>query len=255
MTKRIISAIILIPFAFISIFYAPLWLLKFLILVLSLISYYEWLSFNPLKERFLYFILALVFLSNILFGFENILIVLMLIFLIHMIIGFSEINKDRILAQYYLLGGIFYVSLYTFFINIIQLNNGRWLFLILCVSIWVGDSFAYFCGKSFGKIKLASTISPKKTYEGAVCGVVFGTVAALILGYFANVNLKLAFGIGILSNIAGIFGDLSESVVKRIYNKKDSSNIIPGHGGMLDRLDSLAFAAFLVYLMFLWKMF
>jgi len=255
MTKRIISAAILIPVALICIFYAPLWLLKFIILALSLISYHEWLSFNPIKERFLYFILALVFLSNILFGFESVLVVLMLVFLAHMIIGFSSIDKDRVLAQYYLLGGIFYVSLYTFFINIIQLNNGRWLFLILCVSIWVGDSFAYFCGKSFGKIKLAESISPKKTYEGAICGVIFGTFSALILGYFANIDLKLAFGIGILSNIAGIFGDLSESVIKRIYNKKDSSNIIPGHGGMLDRLDSLAFSAFLVYLMFLWKIF
>ncbi|MGB9755579.1 MAG: phosphatidate cytidylyltransferase [Desulfurella sp.] len=255
MIKRVISAAILIPFALFGIFYAQIWFLKIIILAVSLLSYFEWSSFNPLKERHFYYILAALFVSNILFNFEHILIILMVVFLIHMLIGFKKIEKDQILAQYYLLGGIFYISLYTFFINIIQLQNGRWLFLLLCVSIWVGDSFAYFCGKSFGKIKLAPTISPKKTYEGAACGVLLGIIAALVLGYTASIDLKVAFGMGFVANIAGIFGDLSESIIKRIYNKKDSSNIIPGHGGVLDRLDSLAFSSFFVYLMFLWKIF
>lgn len=255
MIKRIISAAILIPLALFCIFYAPIWLLKIIILAVSFVSYFEWSSFNLLKERYLYYILAILFVSNILFNFGHILIILMVVFLIHMLIGFMKIDKNEILAQYYLLGGIFYVSFYTFFVSIIQLHNGRWLFLLLCVSIWVGDSFAYFCGKSFGKIKLAPAISPKKTYEGAICGVLFGVISALFLGYAVGIGLKSAFGIGLVSNIAGIFGDLSESVIKRIYNKKDSSNIIPGHGGMLDRLDSLAFSSFFVYLMFLWKIF
>ncbi|WP_291490307.1 phosphatidate cytidylyltransferase [Desulfurella sp.] len=255
MIKRIISAGLLIPLVLAIILYAPLWLINLIILMVGLLSYFEWSNFTGLKERYLYFVLTAVFLSTVLFYFEYIFIVLMLIFLIHMIIGFKSIDKNRILTHYYLLGGILYVSLYTFFVNIVKLDNGRWLFLLVCVSIWVGDSFAYFCGKSFGKIKLAPNISPNKTYEGAICGVIFGTISSIMFAYFLNIDLKVAFGVGLVSNMAGIFGDLSESVVKRIYNKKDSSNIIPGHGGMLDRLDSLAFSAYLVYLMFLWKIF
>ncbi len=108
---------------------------------------------------------------------------------------------------------------------------------------------------NLGKIKLAARISPKKTYEGAICGIIFGTISSLIVSYFGGIDLHVGFKVGLAANITGILGDLSESVIKRIYGKKDSSNIIPGHGGMLDRLDSLAFSVFLVYLMLLWKMF
>ncbi len=256
MIKRIISAIVLIPLVVLSILYAPFWFLKLLVLAAGVISYIEWSSFNPVGKRFFYIFLSIVFLSSVLFlSNEYTFIILMIIFLVHMLIGFKRINRQEILAQYYLFGGILYVSFYVFFINIIQLNDGRLLFLILCASIWVGDSFAYFCGKSFGKIKLAKTISPKKTYEGAVCGVIFGTLFSLVFGYFIHIDLNRAFFIGFAANIAGIFGDLAESVIKRIYDKKDSSNIIPGHGGMLDRLDSLAFSTFIVYLMLIWKIF
>ncbi len=256
MIKRIISAAVLIPLVVVSILYAPFWFLKLLILSVGTISYIEWSSFNPIKERFFYIFLSVIFFSSVLFlSNEHTFIVLMIVFLIHMLIGFKRIDKQEVLSQYYLFGGILYVSLYMFFVKIMQLSDGRLLFLILCASIWVGDSFAYFCGKSFGKIKLAQTISPKKTYEGAICGVIFGTIFALLFGYFVHIDLKLAFFIGFVANIAGIFGDLAESVIKRVYNKKDSSNIIPGHGGMLDRLDSLAFSAFIVYLMLIWKIF
>ncbi len=149
MIKRVISAIILIPLAIACIFYAPLWLLKFIILFICLISYFEWSSFTQLRERYLYFVLALIFLSVALFASNYAFIALMVVFLIHMIIGFKDIEKNRVLSQYYLFGGIVYVSLYIFFVMLMELEKGRSLFFLVCVSIWVGDSFAYFCGKSW----------------------------------------------------------------------------------------------------------
>lgn len=237
------------------ILYAPIFVIKMVILIIGAIAYFEWMDFNPIREKAFYFIMSIVFSINVLFGLLPNYIFLIILFLAHMIISFNKIDKESVLAKYYLFGGILYISLYTFFVNIIELKDGRLLFLLLCVSVWVGDSFAYFCGKSFGKIRLAVRISPKKTYEGAICGVIFGCLAGIFFGYLSGVNLKLAFGIGIIANIVGIFGDLAESVIKRSYNKKDSSGIIPGHGGILDRLDSLAFSSFAVYIMLLWKIF
>ena len=138
--------------------------------------------------------------------------------------------------------------LYSFGEKLMGFDNGRWFLLLLFVSIWAGDSVAYFCGRSLGRNKLAPTISPKKTVEGALCGVVGGVLAGLLFGFAFSVDLYDALLISVVSNITGILGDLAESVVKRFFSRKDSSNLIPGHGGILDRLDSFAFAVFFSYL-------
>jgi phosphatidate cytidylyltransferase len=121
-----------------------------------------------------------------------------------------------------------------------------WVFLAL-LATWSGDTLAYFAGRAFGKHKMAELISPKKTWEGFAGGAV-GTVAMLFLCRYvlfpstfqALVPLDLIF-IALPTAFLGPMGDLAESLLKRNYEVKDSSNIIPGHGGMLDRIDALFF--------------
>ena len=121
----------------------------------------------------------------------------------------------------------------------------------LFVLIWSSDSFAYFTGKFLGKHKMAPKISPKKTWEGFAGGVFF----TLILGYFIEQKFPDLRGnwivVGLLVSIFAPLGDLVESQLKRTFGVKDSGNIIPGHGGVLDRLDSFIIAAPVVYLYFI----
>ncbi len=118
-----------------------------------------------------------------------------------------------------------------------------WL-LIVVLAIWVGDSAAYLGGRAFGKRKLAPRLSPNKTVEGAVCGLVGSTVVACITAGLTGLGLPLplAAAIGLALGVVGQVGDLSESLLKRQAGIKDSGTLIPGHGGMLDRVDALLFA-------------
>lgn len=121
----------------------------------------------------------------------------------------------------------------------------------LFVLIWSSDSFAFFTGKFFGKHKMAPKISPKKTWEGFAGGVFF----TLIIGYFIEMKFPDLRGnyiiVGFLVSVFAPFGDLVESQLKRNFGVKDSGNIIPGHGGILDRLDSFIICAPVVYLYFI----
>ena len=127
---------------------------------------------------------------------------------------------------------------------------GRWWVFLLLGSLWVGDTAAMFFGKQFGKHKLAPTVSPNKTVEGFIGGFI-GTLAVGMLFKFVwmpDVALYHFLVIAVLVGLFGQLGDLVESLWKRSKQIKDSSAIIPGHGGILDRFDSLLFAAPVVYL-------
>jgi phosphatidate cytidylyltransferase len=124
--------------------------------------------------------------------------------------------------------------------------------LVLLVSIWVGDSAAYFAGKSFGKHKISTRISPGKSWEGSVA-CLFGCVAIWVTAphvfySLSSLSLYHCLAIGIIVGVVGQFGDFGKSILKREAGVKDSSNLIPGHGGVLDRLDSIIFAAPIVLL-------
>lgn len=124
------------------------------------------------------------------------------------------------------------------------------LFFALALN-WAGDSVAYYVGRSFGRHRLAPIVSPKKSWEGAIASVLGSIGLSLIyLGYFlpAIALWKVAVIAG-LSNIAGQFGDLAESAIKRGAGVKDSGSLLPGHGGMLDRVDSSLFALPVAYVL------
>ncbi|MFC4816907.1 phosphatidate cytidylyltransferase [Flavobacterium sp. GCM10023249] len=120
------------------------------------------------------------------------------------------------------------------------------------ILIWTNDTFAYVVGKSLGKHKLFERISPKKTIEGFAGGMFFAIVAGIIISqyYVTSFSFLIWIGIAIIVSVFGTIGDLVESKFKRLANVKDSGNIMPGHGGIYDRLDSIIFVAPFVFLLF-----
>lgn len=112
------------------------------------------------------------------------------------------------------------------------------------IILWSDDTFAYLTGMAIGRHKLFERISPKKTWEGSIGGLIFGLIAAWILSLFFNdMSLIQWMGASVLIAVTGTLGDLSESLIKRKFNVKDSGTFFPGHGGVLDRFDSVLFAA------------
>jgi len=151
----------------------------------------------------------------------------------------------------WMMGSILYIGWLLSLLVTIRLDAGRdWLYLVLFAT-FASDTSAYFIGKAFGKHKLAPGISPGKTWEGAVAGVVGAVVICLL--FMLDTPLQLPFGyghaviLGVLISVFGQLGDLVESLFKRSFGAKDSGGIMPGHGGILDRLDSLLFAGAVVY--------
>jgi phosphatidate cytidylyltransferase len=133
----------------------------------------------------------------------------------------------------------------------LQMRGGPKATLLLIATIVVSDSAQYYTGRAFGRRPLAPTISPKKTVEGAIGGIVFGTLfMALAIPYvFPLTPLVVRVLLGMVIVFLGIVGDLFESRIKRLADIKDSSNLIPGHGGVLDRIDALLFAIPVFYFM------
>ncbi len=123
--------------------------------------------------------------------------------------------------------------------------------LAIFVFIWVNDTAAYFFGSLLGKRKLMEHISPKKTVEGFVAGILFTVIASIIFArIYQDYSVVFWIGSGVVVAIFGTMGDLFESLIKRTSSVKDSGNLIPGHGGILDRIDSLLVAIPAIYLYF-----
>lgn len=137
--------------------------------------------------------------------------------------------------------------------SLIRLRNdfpvGWKLVFFLLLVVWLGDSGAYYVGRSFGKHKLSPRISPKKTVEGLAGGIVTSIVAAIVIHFtfFKEFPLHHAVIAGVILSFAGVIGDLAESMWKRSAEVKDSGTLIPGHGGFLDRFDSIFFTAPILY--------
>ncbi|MEX2483469.1 MAG: phosphatidate cytidylyltransferase, partial [Brumimicrobium sp.] len=184
----------------------------------------------------------------------NVLIFLLIAIPFVLLLYSKEKNPLNDLALTYL--GLIYVLIP--FIIIFQLYNfsdedTSWkiisgMFLI----VWSNDTFAYLSGRFFGKHKLFERISPKKTWEGTIGGFIFAIITGAVFAYFTSQNyVYWLIGAAIISS-TGAIGDLVESKIKRIVGVKDSGNIMPGHGGILDRFDAVLFAAPFFYV---WSMF
>ncbi len=160
-----------------------------------------------------------------------------------------ELPKGVSLMGRYCFGLLWIPVLLAYIILIRRLDDGLlWLFLVMIVP-WSSDTGGYFAGRFLGSHKMAPVISPKKTWEGFVGGLLLAVVAVLVYRALVFPTLTVAdclfLGLGL--GAVGVVGDLAESLVKRSFDVKDSGWIIPGHGGMLDRIDALMFVAPLLY--------
>lgn len=144
--------------------------------------------------------------------------------------------------------------MFSFIKLILMMQHGRFLVLYVFIAAFASDTFAYFVGSKFGKNKLCPEVSPKKTIEGSIGGILGVILCFSILTYIGNeyfsMNLNIIYMLvaGVIAGIAGQFGDLSASAIKRYCKIKDFGNIIPGHGGILDRFDSMLFVAPVMYM-------
>lgn len=173
-----------------------------------------------------------------------------------------QIFRDQVnfafLSVASILLGVVYIG-WAFGYHLILLRDisgiGRGLIFFLLVTIWLGDTAAYLFGKWLGTHKLRPTISPRKTIEGTIAGLVCGMLGGVgVWSFFLKDALSFphALVLGVLLGIVGQLGDLSESIIKRSADVKDSGQLIPGHGGLLDRCDSLIFSAPVLYYYFVY---
>lgn len=151
------------------------------------------------------------------------------------------------------LGGLLYTVMPMILLALVAFAGGSynpWLVLAYIFIVWVNDIFAYLTGVAVGKHKLFERISPKKSWEGFFGGFVFAVAFAVLCGYLMGGDLMFWGGLGAVIVVSAVFGDLVESMFKRSVAVKDSGNIIPGHGGLLDRFDALIFSVPFVFLYF-----
>jgi len=171
-----------------------------------------------------------------------------------------ERGRDQAASDFSItLSGILYLGwLGSYLISLRNLTDGMWWILLVLPAVWLADSGAYFIGRAIGKRKFSPRLSPKKTWEGYFGGVVFGTLGGVLLAFILNllepgVMTPLHGGIiGLILALITPLGDLGESMVKRQFGIKDSSNLIPGHGGVFDRIDSWLWAGVIGFYVIQW---
>ena len=166
---------------------------------------------------------------------------------------FPKYKAENVMWSFF---GIIYVTVMLAYIYETRtLDNGVYLVWLIFVSSWGNDTFAYFTGVLIGKHKMAPVLSPKKSVEGAIGGIVGATILGIIYGSIVSTRMSEVIGSPVLTfavascvgAILAIVGDLAASAIKRNYNVKDYGKLIPGHGGILDRFDSVIFTAPIVY--------
>lgn len=252
--QRIITACILIPIVVALLFYLPLPLFFLLSTLIMLAGAWEWSQLVGIKRtscRFLYLILMmLVFFNSLYVPFHIILVVGGVWWVIALILMTLYPRLTGYWAKGYVwrgLMGIFVLLPCWVALNFIRnQQDGIYALLFLFVLIWGADSAAYFSGKKWGRHPLAFQISPGKTVEGVMGALIFTLVIALLALWLCNIpsaSWLWSILLSLVTVIFSIVGDLFESAMKRQIGLKDSGKLLPGHGGLLDRIDSLTSAA------------
>lgn len=258
MLTRVLSVVVALPLFFLVFFFAPRWVVPFALGLISAEGTFELLyatHFMPNKKILtLACVLSFCVTPWIYFLHENSEVAG--IFLFICVLFFSAIIDSKHITFEKIAGAFFAAFVIPYFLSsimrILMMGNGEYLMILPFIAAWITDTFAYFTGRLFGKHKLAPVISPKKTVEGAVGGIIASVIVMLLYGVFVQfvfskqIDYFYLFIMGVLGSIAAQLGDLSMSVIKRNYSIKDYGTIMPGHGGALDRFDSVLFAAPLI---------
>jgi phosphatidate cytidylyltransferase len=247
--KRLITAAVAIPFALLVTIYAPDWMFALIAGILAALMVDEFLNLNQSRGgdrpgRWFLIPSAAVTAS---FAGGLTWVAATLIASVLILMTSSVFNRNVQTAFTRITGGlsaILYCSVLTGFVTLLSRDS----ILVLFAVIWAGDTAAYYGGRTLGRHRLAPAVSPNKTVEGAIAGLLGSILAGTLIGGWrlGEPWTTLAVICGCTA-IAGQIGDLAESALKRSAGVKDSSSILPGHGGILDRLDSLLFAAPVFY--------
>ena len=268
--KRWITAIVALPLLIYLVGFGPRWIFYLFLFLLSLAGLNEFYrlvlpdlpltlkSFAGLLSMSLFLVMYEGYVL-ILIGIISLLVIVPMLYFLF----FNPSKGEKYLSEVGILtAGFIYVCLpIAMFIQIDRLYliqhpvRGIWIFFLLVVT-FANDTGAFYSGKFFGKHKLYESISPKKTWEGSVGGVFLAYIAAIaFLKIFRlhPIDFSIVLLIFLLS-VAGQVGDLAESMLKRNYNVKDSGVLLPGHGGVLDRIDSLLFAVPVLYVFLMMSM-
>ena len=252
MKTRLIAAAFLVPGLFLLMLVLPKGFAAIFMGILQAMAAYELLYRTRLvtKPRLVVYCALMAFAIAIWSFYGAIHAYFVLLMLVYFLLMFSEMMKDHVKMRFETLsmcfvGGLVVPYLMSAVVRILASNLGRYVILIPFVVACCCDAGAYFVGVRFGKHKLAPVVSPNKTIEGVLGGMATAVVGMLIyalilnLGFKFNVNYGLAILYGLLGSLAGVFGDLCFSIIKRQTGIKDYGNLIPGHGGILDRFDSM----------------
>lgn len=258
--QRVLTVVLAAPFLIGAILCPSTWVFKLVVVGAILVASFEFLSIGglPRPEKVFGIVLGVLHSLFLLFYADrsgqflmeaSALFGLVVIFYVVRFLRRTEV-KGAVQRASLLIFGIFYVGTFGSFVGLLRdLPMGSfWVFTLLAVT-WLNDTAAYFVGHRFGRKKLAPGISPGKTIEGFFGGFA-GSVLGFLLFWFLYgrpIPFVSGFLLALLAGFFGPVGDLAESLLKRGFQVKDSGNIIPGHGGMLDRIDALLFTAPVVY--------
>lgn len=251
MLTRIIAGLALIPFSLLIIYGGiPLYVAEAIIIAIALNEFYKAFKGKDIRPLF-----SIGYISAIYLGIKNVFnlpveYTYALFFALFVISIISLLRlKNNIVDIAVTFLGIFYVAMFLDYI-VLTINNfelGKsyvWVIFIIAV---LTDTCAYFTGYLFGKHKLIPKVSPKKTIEGSIGGILGSILGCILFGYFLNFNLLHMAIIGGIGSVVAQFGDLFASSIKRFVGIKDYGKLIPGHGGILDRFDSVILVAPFVY--------
>jgi len=263
--KRLLTAAIALPLLLLSIIFLPPILFVLLIGFVMLLAAWEWALLSGIEKKsyrifYVIFIFFGLFLSAVLSSSSFLWIAALIwVWLFFAILAYEK-NESPLGFEYAWvrkLTGFFIIVASWGALVIIRENpnfGARWL-IVLLLLIFAADTGAYFAGRFFGRRPLSPRVSPKKTWEGFIGGMVFSVFIAAVSGGFLVTSLKqysLFLGLSLVTAIFSAIGDLGVSLQKRIVNVKDSGMLFPGHGGLLDRLDSVAAASVVFVLGALW---
>jgi phosphatidate cytidylyltransferase len=277
--KRVLTAAALVPVVLLLVFRAPLLLFVLGVAALIVLTLHEYLSIAEaagLKPfKWLTFIMALVPFALLFFnglpierqynevsfdllflpGWLSVFLIAAVVLGIPLV--FRKDLKMGLASAASSLFGLVYIATSLSLLVCLRADEfGKILVIFVLFSVWAGDIAAYYVGRSIGKHKLAPVVSPNKSWEGAIASV-FGSIAFAFLVFHFQAQINSLFlvpgrniqparfhivGLGVLTNVAAQFGDLFESALKRGAGVKDSGTLLPGHGGILDRIDALLFA-------------
>ena len=259
---RVIVGFLLAGVCVAVIFLLPLLLVTFFFCLFIGMGSWEWsrlAGINRLWQKVLY-LLVVMLLCYLVYNLPVLFIVMPAVvwwlFALVLLYQYSGVGSIIFLRQNImrmLMGLIALVPAWAGLVYLIKRGDLS-LVLMLLLFVWATDIGAYFCGKRFGRRKLASFISPGKTVEGVVGGAGLALAVAVISGLFLSVSIEsmmLLLLLSLVTALATVVGDLVESMLKRESNLKDSGNILPGHGGLLDRIDGLI-AAVPVFVLFIY---